>query len=159
MIRFITKWAVVCIIALMLGVACSKTQTNQPVTTKNTGNETNATLNKASETLTEASKAIQKEMDQLQQEMRANLASIDAKFQEIQTKRDSMKDAKAKEELDARLTELKKQRDALQARIDQIESQDKDQTTWQKFKDDTVTAWHNLENSVKDEINKISGKS
>jgi prophage DNA circulation protein len=150
------QWAIIGLLIIVLGVACSNTKADQSAA-RNMRNDANATLDKVSDTLGDASKAIQLQMDQFRHDMGVNLAGVDTKLQQLQAKRDAMADAKAKEALDARLTQLQKERDALQLRIDHMDSQEKDQASWKKFQDDTQSAWHDLENGVKDAIDKLGG--
>jgi len=153
MIRSNLRWAIVGIIVAMLGIACSKANTDRSAAS-DIRNEANASLDKADDAIDDAAIAMHQQMDQLRQEMGDNLASADAKLQELEEKRDNMADAEAKESLDARLTRLKNDRDALQLRIDRMDSQD-DQTNWEQFQKETRSAWHDLENGVKDAIDSL----
>jgi hypothetical protein len=145
----------IAIIALMIivsGMGCSNTKAD-----KNMRNDANATIDKAGDTLSDASKAIQLQIDTFHKDMSANVASADTQFEQLQTRRDAMTDEKNKSALDARVVQLKKQRDDLQVRIDKMDSQSKDETKWKNFEDETKFAWHKLESGLKDTFTKLGG--
>jgi TolA-binding protein len=145
------------LVIVLLSFACSNTKSNKFEAGNN--NKTDQTLKRAGQTFNEASKTIEAQMGQLRDEMKANLAGIDEKLKQLETKRDAIKDTTSKDTANARLNALKTQRDDLQARIDQIEGQKKDETSWKKFEDDTKAAWHDLENGVKDLFDKLDAKT
>jgi hypothetical protein len=148
------RFAIIVLLIIVSGVACSNTKADKSAA-RTMRNDANATMDKAGDTLNDASRSLQLQMDQFRHDMSLNLANVDTQLKQLETKRDSMKDKARKDAADARLAELKKERDALQLRIDKMDAQKEDQSDWQKFEDETKSAWHDLENGVKDAIDKL----
>jgi hypothetical protein len=156
MINLKIRWAIIALFVIVLSAGCSNTKTDKSAA-KNMQNDAKATLGKAGDTLNDAGKAIQVEMDQFSKDMSANIAKTDTELQQLQVRRDAMKDEKNKAAMDARLTMLKKDRDDLQARIDKIGDQKKEQIDWKNFQNGTKSAWRDLERAVQDTFDKLSG--
>ena len=150
------RLAVIGLLILLSCVACSNAQEDRDAA-RDMRDDANATLDKAMDTLDDATRMMEMQMDQFRTEMRANLATTDTQLQQLEAKRDAQADADAKAAMDARLAELKADRDALQLRIDQMDSHKKDQADWDNFEKETQTAWHDLENGIKDSIDWLGG--
>jgi hypothetical protein len=156
MINLRIRIAVIAILIFVSCMGCSNTKA-QKSAVSDMRNDANATLDKAGDTLSDAGKAMQLQIDKFHQDMTANVATTDTQLQQLQARRDAMKDEKNKTAMDARLVQLKKERDDLQAHIDKIQTQSKDDKDWKKFEDDTKAVWFKLQTGLKDTFTKLGG--
>jgi len=158
MMKYTIRLAIIGLLIIVAGMACSKSNADADrAAARDMRNDASATLDKARDTLDEASRLLDMQMAQFRSDMNANLATTDTQLQQFQARRDAQADANTQAAMDARLAELKAERDALQLRLDQADSHKKDQADWDNFEKETQTAWHDLENGIKDSIDWLGG--